>query len=127
MKVRPASDYNRSVSNILVMRGKDLTSVDVTSLQEKAMYPKWVPATRTLGVYTNSRPFAGYEKSASMLSNSQLSISTIDKLIDKAWSMFSSGAYVHQYTRHGITRDDFLHCFAVMEKVLHDYKSLSIS
>lgn len=127
MKVRPASDYNRSVANALVLRGKGAASVPIDSLNEGAMYPKWLPANQRLQVYTNSRPFSGYEKSASLLTNSQISIDTIDKLVLKAWNMFTSKAYVHQYEKHGLTSEDFLDCFTILESVICDYQRLSIT
>ena len=127
VKVRPSSAYNRSIANILVARGKESSSIAVDSLKEEALYPRWVPASDRLHVYSNSRPFSGYEKSVSMLSNSQSCIETIDKLVGKAWSMFTSKAYMHQYNRHGLIHDDFLDCFNLMEKVIFDYKSLGSS
>ena len=67
VKVRPSSAYNRSIANILVARGKESSSIAVDSLKEEALYPRWVPASDRLHVYSNSRPFSGYEKSVSML------------------------------------------------------------
>lgn len=124
IKVRPASNFNKSISNILVLRGKDSHTVPYESLQEAPMYPRWLPPESRVKFYSSSRSFCGYEKSASLLTNSQICIDTIDRLVDKAWSMFTSKAYTHQYSRHGLTEDDFLDCFTVMEKVIHDYKSL---
>lgn len=94
------------------------------SLKESAMYPRWLPPDNRLKLYSCNRQFSGYEKSASLLTNSQICVDTIDRLVDKAWSMFTSKAYTHQYSRHGLTEDDFLDCFTVMEKVIHDYKTL---
>lgn len=125
--MRPASDYNRSVANILVARGKESFSLNLDSLSQADLYPAWLPVDDRLHTYSNSSPFSNYEKSISMLTNSQISIDAIDTLVGKAWSMFTSKAYMHQYTRHGMANEDFLDCFDLMEKVITDYKGLGIS
>lgn len=125
MKLRAASDFNRSIANLLVWRGKESSSISTDTFAEHLMYPKWLPASNRMRSYTNYRPFSGYEKSASLLSNSQMCIESIDSLVGKAWNMFTSHAYLHQYTKHGLNQEDFLSCFTVMENVIHDYKSLS--
>ncbi|XP_067927911.1 tubulin delta chain-like [Watersipora subatra] len=124
VKVRPTSNYNKCISNIVVARGKDSSSLDMKSLSEPALYPRWMPAEERLHAYTSERAISGYEKSLSMLCNSQSSIDMIDGLIDKAWSMFVSRAYTHQYSRHGLNIDDFLDCFRIMERVIFDYRNL---
>lgn len=124
MKLRSASTYNRSVSNILVCRGKESTTLDISSLKDKMMYPTWLPHDNSITSYTNQRCCSGYEKSASLLTNSQLPVDTLDRIVAKAWSMFMSRAYLHQYERYDITEDHMLDCFSIMEKVIHDYKLL---
>lgn len=106
------------------MRGRDSSSVDTGSLREPGLYPSWLPPAHTLGSYHNSRPLAGYEKSMSLLTNSQMSAEPLDKLVDKAWRMFTSKAYVHQYTRHGLSTDHFIDCFSMMEHVIYNYSNL---
>lgn len=48
----------------------------------------------------------------------------MDSMVGKAWDMFSSRAYVHQYTKHGLTEDEFLDGFATLEQVIANYKHL---
>lgn len=45
-------------------------------------------------------------------------------LQDRAYSMLSSRAYVHQYEQYGLTVDDFNACFAHVEEVVERYRLL---
>ena len=38
--------------------------------------------------------------------------------------MFASRAYVHQYTRYGLSDDDFVDSFGYLEQILSDYQHL---
>jgi tubulin delta len=72
-----------------------------------------------------NRSFNNYEKSLSLLSNSQLPALKVDKLIEKAWSMFTSKAYVHQYLKYENFEDeDFLNSFLFAEQMVKNYKRL---
>lgn len=69
--------------------------------------------------------FRGYEKTASLLSNSQSPVKIMKPTVQKAWDMFASRAYVHHYLNHGLTEEDFLDSFAALEQVLVSYKRLN--
>lgn len=122
VKIRPQSDYNRSLSNLLIVRGKGSDSQDISTFSQAGMYPSW--ALNTVTQYSSQRPIRGYEKTASLLTNSQLCLQSIDKIIGKAWCMYTSRAYIHQYTKHGLTDENFLNCFTSMEKAIQDYRML---
>ncbi|CAF0743996.1 unnamed protein product [Brachionus calyciflorus] len=78
-----------------------------------------------LKLWQQSRPFNNYEKSLSLLSNSQLPAFKIDMLIEKAWKMFSSKAYLHQYIRYkGFKEENLLNAFIFTEKLVKNYKNL---
>lgn len=108
----------------MVKRGRGASSTDDSGLREKAMYPSWLPASRTLMSYSNERSFLRHEKSLGLLTNSQFCVDSIDGIVEKAWNTFTSKAYVHQYTRHGLTEQHFTDCFATLEGVIHDYNKL---
>uniref|UniRef100_UPI00358F89DB tubulin delta chain n=1 Tax=Myxine glutinosa TaxID=7769 RepID=UPI00358F89DB len=110
------------VSRLLVLRGKDTGSAEYAELAAPSSFPAWVPPERGLTVWTCSRPFGGHEKSAALLTN-EVPPSLNDSL-RRAWDMFNARAYVHQYIEHGVTEDDFLSSFSVLEQVLSSYRHL---
>lgn len=59
-------------------------------------------------IKSSPRAFNKYEKSASQVSNSQFLLKPLDSVVGKAWNMFASKAYVHQYAKFGIEEEDFL-------------------
>ena len=78
----------------------------------------------TLQTWAHPKPFLSYDKSAVLLSNSQSQVGALDTLVSKAWSMFASRAYVHQYLRHGLCEEDFIDGFACLEQVIASYNKL---
>lgn len=121
---RYSSDYfNKSVANLLYLRGAGSSSAaEAESFKDKQLYPPWLP--ECCPRWHNERPFNNYEKLASLLSNSQSVVKTLDGMTSKAWKMFGSHAFVHQYMRHGLSEENFLDCFAVMEQTISSYKKL---
>ncbi|XP_043565976.1 tubulin delta chain-like [Chiloscyllium plagiosum] len=92
--------------------------------KEQALYTSWMPADSALSVWRTSTTFNKYEKSASIVSNSQCLQKSLDRIVTKAWDMFASRAYVHQYMKHGISEEDFVDCFTTVEQVIASYSSL---
>ncbi|XP_072412159.1 tubulin delta chain isoform X1 [Chiloscyllium punctatum] len=125
---KPFSDrklcFNTSLANLLVLRGKEVFQADTDSFKEQALYTSWMPADSALSVWRTSTTFNKYEKSASIVSNSQCLQRSLDRIVTKAWDMFASRAYVHQYMKHGISEEDFLDCFTTVEQVIASYSSL---
>ncbi|XP_033747640.1 LOW QUALITY PROTEIN: tubulin delta chain-like [Pecten maximus] len=121
---RGTSRHNRSLANFLVLRGKDAASADTSMFADPSLYAPWVPPGACLLTGAQPRLFGNYEKSASLVSNSRTPVRTLDHIVDKAWSMFSSRAYVHQYVRHGLAEEDFLDSFVTLEQVIASYNNL---
>ena len=123
-------DFNRSVANLLFMRGHEVDTAAAASaahtagLTDPYLYATWMPRDATFSTWSHARCFAGYEKSSALLSNSQSSARSLDAITHKAWSMFSARAYLHHYARHGFGSDDFMDSFASIEQVISSYKSL---
>nr|CAH8841173.1 unnamed protein product [Trichobilharzia regenti] len=42
----------------------------------------------------------------------------------RAWELFGSRAYIHQYEKYGLTADMFMDCVATVEQVAHCYSKL---
>lgn len=131
-QVKPgAANCARSVSNLLILRGKDCDSADVSAFRERSAYSSVSPVNVIgpnvpFASWTNSRPLLGQEKLVSLVSNGQCSVvnAGLDRTIDRAWRMFASRAFVHQYMTHGLQEEDFIDCFATLEQILADYQRL---
>uniref|UniRef100_A0A8C6ZFN4 Tubulin delta chain n=1 Tax=Nothoprocta perdicaria TaxID=30464 RepID=A0A8C6ZFN4_NOTPE len=116
--------FNTSIANLVVLRGKDLHSADTGSFQDPALYTSWLTPQDAFNLWKTPRAFNKYEKSAALVSNSQFLLKPLDKLVGKAWNMFASKAYIHQYTKYGIEEDDFLDSFTALEQVISSYTTL---
>ena len=115
---------NKSLSNLLILRGNELQSADPSPFYDPRLYSQSVPKSCTSSVWCNNRSFNGYEKSCTLVSNSQGCVHLLDNICCKAWSMFSARAYVYQYTENGLSHEDFLESFACVEQLLKNYASI---
>ncbi|GFN99422.1 tubulin delta chain [Plakobranchus ocellatus] len=116
--------FNRSLATVLVLRGRDISNVDTSMFNDPAIYAPWVSPDLMSCVIRQPRLFCEYDQAAALVSNSQASVRPLDRILGKAWTMFSSRAYVHQYLKHGLTEEDFLDSFISLEKVVASYKGL---
>uniref|UniRef100_A0A8C7DTZ1 Tubulin/FtsZ GTPase domain-containing protein n=1 Tax=Naja naja TaxID=35670 RepID=A0A8C7DTZ1_NAJNA len=121
---KPAVNFNTSIANLVTLRGKEVQCADLSNFQDPALYTSWLNPPETLRIWNTPRAFNKYEKSASLVSNSQFLLSPLNSLVGKAWKMFASKAYIHQYSKFGIEEDDFLGCFTTLEQVIASYSSL---
>ena len=119
------SRFNKSLANLLVLRGNELIQADPSLFKEPCLYSRLVPSSRTCSVWCSSNSFSRYEKCCTLVSNSQSSVPPLDDVCGKAWNMFSSRAYVHQYERFGLAKEDFMCSFVAIEQVIKDYRELS--
>ncbi|XP_009819271.2 tubulin delta chain isoform X3 [Gavia stellata] len=116
--------FNTSIANLVILRGKDLHSVDLGSFRDPSLYTSWLNPQDAFNAWKTPRAFNKYEKSASLVSNSQFLLKPLDNVVGKAWNMFASKAYIHQYTKFGIEEEDFLDSFTALEQVISSYTSL---
>uniref|UniRef100_A0A7N4PS88 Tubulin delta 1 n=1 Tax=Sarcophilus harrisii TaxID=9305 RepID=A0A7N4PS88_SARHA len=116
--------FNTSVANLVILRGKDVHHADLGGFKDPALYTSWLQPSDAFNEWRTQRAFNKYEKSAALVSNSQFLLKPLDTIIGKAWNMFASKAYVHQYTKFGIEEEDFLDSFTVLEQVLANYCNL---
>lgn len=114
---------NKSIANILTIRGKGSIEANTNAFRKRELYAPW--AYDSLSVRRCKRVFAGHEKSAALLSNSQSIIPPLERSLRKAWEMFNSRAYVHQYARHGVEEGEFAASLLRVEQVLRAYRDLS--
>ena len=127
-QVKPRSnDCSQSLSNLLILRGKDVDTAEPSAFRDPSVYSHLSShAGSALSVWTHGRPFGLREKSVVLLNNGQSSIvDSLDRTVGRAWNMFASRAYLHQYTGRGLDENDFVDCFAALEQILADYRRLS--
>ncbi|XP_014712451.1 tubulin delta chain isoform X3 [Equus asinus] len=124
MSLNKELHFNTSIANLLILRGKDVHSADLEGFKDPALYTSWLEPVNAFNVWRTQRAFSKYEKSAALVSNSQFLVKPLDMIVGKAWNMFASKAYVHQYTKFGIEEEDFLDSFALLEQVVASYCTL---
>ncbi|XP_003795643.1 tubulin delta chain isoform X1 [Otolemur garnettii] len=116
--------FNTSIANLVILRGKDVQSADLDGFKDPALYTSWLKPVDAFNVWKTQRAFSKYEKSATLVSNSQFLVKPLDMIVGKAWNMFASKAYIHQYTKFGIEEEDFLDSFTLLEQVVASYCNL---
>ena len=115
---------NKSLSNQIFLRGKDANTVDLSSFEDPQLYATWVPSFGRFHSVWHRNSYNEIEQSVTLLSNSQTPLKPLNAVVSKAWNMFASRAYVHQYAKHGIVEDDFVDSFVALEQVVKNYSSL---
>ncbi|XP_031716394.1 tubulin delta chain [Anarrhichthys ocellatus] len=118
------SSFNRSLANLLILRGKDVYSAETGGFEDPALYTSWLASEEAFNSWKSPVPFNKYEKCATLVSNSQALVRPLDNMVGKAWNMFASRAYIHQYIKFGISEEDFLDSFTSIEQVISSYKHL---
>ncbi|GLV32200.1 beta-Tubulin at 97EF [Carabus blaptoides fortunei] len=113
-------------SNLLVSRGG--TSIpDVSALEimrDKQLYGTWVPEFCRFEHFHQQRQLYNTNKFLALASNSNSICDTFDAIIEQAWTMFNHRAYLHQYSKYGITQSDFEGVFEKMESILYNYREI---
>ncbi|XP_022052884.1 tubulin delta chain [Acanthochromis polyacanthus] len=118
------SSFNTSLANLLILRGKDVYSAETGGFEDPALYTSWLSSKEAFSLWKSPVSFNKYEKSATLVSNSQALLSPLDDMVGKAWNMFASRAYIHQYMKYGISEEDFLDSFTSLEQVISSYRQL---
>uniref|UniRef100_A0A3Q0S6A5 Tubulin delta chain n=1 Tax=Amphilophus citrinellus TaxID=61819 RepID=A0A3Q0S6A5_AMPCI len=116
--------FNTSLANLLILRGKDVYSAETGGFEDPALYTSWLSSKEAFNLWKSPVPFNKYEKSATLVSNSQALLRPLDDMVGKAWNMFASRAYIHQYIKFGISEEDFLDSFTSLEQVISSYSQL---
>lgn len=123
--LRTQRGVNRSLANLFVLRGNELDEIDKSLIAGKSFYCRWTPPESSSKVWCSSQAFDRYEKSCTLLSNNQSCVLPLETTCRKAWLMYTSRAYTHQYIQNGLDEQDLLDCFAGVEKLIKSYATLS--
>eukprot|EP00041_Stephanoeca_diplocostata_P019620 m.426201 g.426201 ORF g.426201 m.426201 type:complete len:497 (+) comp21353_c0_seq5:613-2103(+) len=116
---------NRAISNLLVLRGRDSNKYNadiVTQFNDATLYTRWYP--QPLKMWVSPHTLDQHPMTATLVSNSRCMWKPLDHVTKKAWRMYQSRAFLHQYTSYGIGEDEFIDSFVQMEQVIKNYKSL---
>lgn len=72
-------------------RSKDVICVPCTGgFEDPALYTSWLSSGEAFNSWKSPVPFNNYEKSATLVSNSQALLKPLDYMVGKAWNMFAS-------------------------------------
>ena len=116
---------NKCLANLLILRGRDLSSSDCEIFSwDDNSYVDWVPLSMRQSIWYSPHPFNRYEKSCSIVSNSQSCVKPVNTVTGKAWNMYNAKAYIHQYSQFGLSEDQFMESFVKVEHVLKSYSML---
>ncbi|XP_029922113.1 tubulin delta chain isoform X2 [Myripristis murdjan] len=88
--------FNTSLANLLILRGKDVYSTETDGFQDPALYTSWLSLKEAFNLWKSPVPFNKYEKSATLVSNSQALLRPLDNMVGKAWNMFASRKTKHK-------------------------------
>jgi len=113
---------NRSLANLLILRGDSAYSTPSPSFSNPSLYTPW--ATNPFLLCAHEKKFHSYDKMAVLLSNSQSIVGLVDNLLSCATSMLHARGFIHQYEKHGIEYDDFVHSFVQLEQIVQNYRQL---
>uniref|UniRef100_A0A1A8QJ03 Tubulin delta chain n=1 Tax=Nothobranchius rachovii TaxID=451742 RepID=A0A1A8QJ03_9TELE len=116
--------FNTSLANLLILRGKDVYSAETGGFEDPAIYTPWLRSEEAFSLWKSPVSFDKYEKFATLVSNSQALLRPLDDMVRKAWNMFASRAYIHQYIKYNISEEDFLDSFTSLEQVISSYGQL---
>jgi hypothetical protein len=75
-------------------------------------------------LYSSPLSVNGYYRSCCLVSNSQSILPSLSRPVQQGASMFSSGAYTHQYLSCGLELEDFVSSFRSLGQIIQNYKSL---
>eukprot|EP01111_Echinosteliopsis_oligospora_P005744 TRINITY_DN19366_c0_g1_i1.p1 TRINITY_DN19366_c0_g1~~TRINITY_DN19366_c0_g1_i1.p1 ORF type:complete len:186 (+),score=28.53 TRINITY_DN19366_c0_g1_i1:156-713(+) len=112
---------NKSLSNMMIMRGDGVMMANPTLFANKLLYAPW--RYDPLLVCCHPKKF-NYDKMSLLLSNSQSVVVPLDIILERGNAMFHTGAFMHHYHKHQVSYDDFMQSFVQLEKVVQDYRNL---
>ncbi|XP_014207260.1 tubulin delta chain-like [Copidosoma floridanum] len=124
--LKSGQSYYKSVTNVLVSRGKFTKNDPLTcdEFKNKAMYVDWLGSSDQLTCLNQQRRLVNHEKFLALVTNNAKVSQTLDGIVTKAWNTYVHGAFLHQYKKFGLEEDDFLEAFGKVENVIKNYKNL---
>ncbi len=88
-------------------------------LADRALYAPWAP--EPLRVACQPTRFGRCDMSATLLANAACAALPAQRMLSRAYAMYASRAYCHQYAAHGLELADFDAAFARVEDAVAAY------
>eukprot|EP00435_Cladocopium_sp_Y103_P061097 s163_g22.t1 len=114
----------RTVSASTFLWGDGATDA---SLEPLRRMPLWQHSVDGMQVHADGHHVGGLDRSLGIVSNCQAVLPALCSTTSRATSMLRASAYLHQYERYGLSRDEMSEAILVMLQAQHDYEQLSAS
>ena len=120
--VNEVNNNNINPSNNLY-KGKNNAKFDnVVNMNDISLIRKYCEEKNIkLYGYKDEHCINSYDKHLTILANSNLYCSYIKKCLSKAYEMYEYNAFIHQYEKYGLKKDDFIDAFSFCEQIISDY------
>ena len=120
--VNEVNNNNINPSNNLY-KGKNSAKFDnVVNMNDISLIRKYCEEKNIkLYGYKDEHCINNYDKHLTILANSNLYCSNIKKCLSKAYEMYEYNAFIHQYEKYGLKKDDFIDAFSFCEQIISDY------
>ena len=120
-------EVNNNIQSSLpnLYKGKNNAKFDnVTNMNDISMIKKFCSEKNIKEFkYKDEHCINNYDKHLTILANSNLYCSNIKKCLNKAYEMYEYNAFIHQYEKYGLKKDDFIDAFSFCEQIISDYNS----
>ena len=116
------NNINKSKGNNLY-KGKNNAKFDnVVNMNDISVLKKYCNEKNIKSYrYKDEHCINNYDKHLTILANSNLYCSNIKKCLNKAYEMYEYNAFIHQYEKYGLKKDDFIDAFSFCEQIISDY------
>lgn len=101
---------------------QDCTTADVSVLADRLLYSPWVP--QPLSVACSPAQFCRCDMSASLVATVSSAAAPAARMLERAYAMYATRAYCHQYAAHGMEAFHFEEAFSHVEDVVAAYAQL---
>lgn len=120
--VNEVNSNNINPSNNLY-KGKNSAKFDnVVNMNDISLIRKYCEEKNIkLYGYKDEHCINNYDKHLTILANSNLYCSNIKKCLSKAYEMYEYNAFIHQYEKYGLKKEDFIDAFSFCEQIISDY------
>ena len=121
--LQPTSkSINKSLANLVIARGFESSKLDPSPFTNKAIYSSKNKAE--MKFVSDHHLFNKNQRSLSVLSNSQAFVDPLEKHLNNVYNMFEAGAFVYQYEKFGVSKDEMQDSLAIVEQIAYDYANL---
>eukprot|EP00928_Gymnodinium_smaydae_P048026 TRINITY_DN32074_c0_g1_i1.p1 TRINITY_DN32074_c0_g1~~TRINITY_DN32074_c0_g1_i1.p1 ORF type:complete len:473 (-),score=58.45 TRINITY_DN32074_c0_g1_i1:261-1679(-) len=111
----------KSVASAAFLWGSGAVEAPLDSLKR---LPIWRLAVDPLQVYADPHQLGTLERSIGLLSNCQTVLPVLSSTGTRAAQMLRAGAYLHQYERHGVGREEMSDALLEFAQITHSYEQL---